>query len=212
MKKSVYSLVLSDAVIAAVDRMAYARGLSRSQLVNEVLASYVSYVTPEQRIRSAFARIEELLGQGSIQPLSAPSETMLSLRSALVYKYNPTVRYQVELFRTAGEEIGELRVSLRTQNAALLHDMECFFRIWQEVEAAHGVHAPSAIAAGKYVRRLRYAGGGTADAQTLGEAVAQYIYLLDDALKAYFATASDAAHACAAVEQVYLSRNTGKIV
>ena len=42
MKKSVYSLVLSDDVVEAVDRAAYQNGLSRSAMVNQILADYVS--------------------------------------------------------------------------------------------------------------------------------------------------------------------------
>ena len=38
MNKTVYSLVLSDDVVEAVDRMAYARGTSRSNLINQILA------------------------------------------------------------------------------------------------------------------------------------------------------------------------------
>ena len=34
MKRAVYSLVLSEDVVEAVDRMAYARGTSRSNLIN----------------------------------------------------------------------------------------------------------------------------------------------------------------------------------
>ena len=40
MSKSVYSLVLSDDVVAAVDRAAYALGSSRSNLINQILAGY----------------------------------------------------------------------------------------------------------------------------------------------------------------------------
>ena len=36
MKKAVYSLVLSEDVVDAVDRMAYARGTSRSNLINQI--------------------------------------------------------------------------------------------------------------------------------------------------------------------------------
>ena len=41
MKKSVYSLVLSDDVVAAVDRTAYQQGVSRSAMINQILAEYV---------------------------------------------------------------------------------------------------------------------------------------------------------------------------
>ena len=51
MNKSVYSIVLSDDVVAQVDRLAYKAGTSRSAMINRILADYVSYVTPEQRLR-----------------------------------------------------------------------------------------------------------------------------------------------------------------
>ena len=49
MSKSVYSLVLSDDVVAAVDRAAYGLDTSRSNLINQLLADYVSFITPEKR-------------------------------------------------------------------------------------------------------------------------------------------------------------------
>ena len=57
MKKSVYSLVLMDDVVEAIDRMAYSMNTSRSNLINQILAERVSYVTPEMRMRDIFSRI-----------------------------------------------------------------------------------------------------------------------------------------------------------
>ena len=51
MSKSVYSLVLSDEVVREVDLEAYRHGLSRSAMINQILAEAVSYVTPEKRMR-----------------------------------------------------------------------------------------------------------------------------------------------------------------
>ena len=45
MNKRVYSIVLSDDVVAAVDRMAYSMNTSRSNLINQILAQHCSYVT-----------------------------------------------------------------------------------------------------------------------------------------------------------------------
>ena len=99
MKKSVYSLVLSDDVVEAVDRAAYQNGLSRSAMVNQILADYVSYTTPEKRMREIFSQVESLLTDGGVfQTLLQPSDSMMSLRSSLAYKYNPNVRYSVELY------------------------------------------------------------------------------------------------------------------
>ena len=51
MKKSVYSLVLNDRVVEELDQLAYRQGTSRSALINRILADYVSYQTPEMRLR-----------------------------------------------------------------------------------------------------------------------------------------------------------------
>ncbi len=59
MKKSIYSLVLMDEVVEAVDRMAYAMHTSRSNLINQILAEHLSCVTPEMRMQEIFARMEE---------------------------------------------------------------------------------------------------------------------------------------------------------
>ena len=87
MKKNIYSLVLSENVIAAVDRLAYERHTNRSNLINQILAEYVSYETPEKRMQNVFDRMQALLGS-AFQPLESTSSTMLTLRSALSYKYN----------------------------------------------------------------------------------------------------------------------------
>ena len=87
MKKSVYSLVLMDDVVSAIDRMAYEQGVSRSALVNRVLAEYASLLTPEHRIRSLFDTVCEMLEPQSVLQL-ASTEGVLTLRSSLQYKYN----------------------------------------------------------------------------------------------------------------------------
>ena len=47
MKKSVYSLVLMDDIVAAIDELAYSLQTSRSNLINQILAEKVALVTPE---------------------------------------------------------------------------------------------------------------------------------------------------------------------
>ena len=47
MKKSVYSLVLMDDVVEAIDELAYSMNTSRSNLINQILAARVSLLTPE---------------------------------------------------------------------------------------------------------------------------------------------------------------------
>lgn len=61
MKRSVYSLVLSDDVIKAVDKEAYRQGTSRSNLINQILAEQLSCITPEMRMRDIFDAVSGLV-------------------------------------------------------------------------------------------------------------------------------------------------------
>ena len=100
MKKSVYSLVLMDEVVDQVDRLAYSMHTNRSNMINQILAEYCSMLTPEKRMQTTLTQLERLLDQEGFQAMAQPSGSMLVVRSALNYKYNPSVRYRVELFRS----------------------------------------------------------------------------------------------------------------
>ena len=91
MNKNMYPLMLSDDVVAAIDRLAYENGTNRSNMVNQILAEYVSYTTPEMRMHGIFSNVEKhLSGRDSFQILLQNSGSVFSLRSALAFKYNPT--------------------------------------------------------------------------------------------------------------------------
>ena len=49
--KNIYSLVLSDDVIDEIDSMARSAGLSRSAMVNQILAEKTRCITPEMRVK-----------------------------------------------------------------------------------------------------------------------------------------------------------------
>lgn len=200
MKKSVYSLVLSDDVIAAVDRAAYQNGLSRSAMINRLLAQAVSYTTPEQRMSEIFSQVERLLNGEVFQSLSQPSDSMMSLRSALAYKYNPNVRYSVELYPDRPGE-GELRVSLRSQSSALILYLGQFFRLWAKIEQAYVGGADCVIQDGKYARRLKLPARVSDREQ--GAVLAGYIRAMEQGLRAFFHSLDDPRQAAAAVEQAY---------
>ena len=52
---SVYSLVLSDELVAAIDREAAQAGKSRSAMVGEILAQHLAVETPKQRDAGKYA-------------------------------------------------------------------------------------------------------------------------------------------------------------
>lgn len=204
MNKSVYSLVLTDDVVAEIDRIAYENGTSRSNTVNQILAEYVSYDTPEKRIREVFSEVENLLtGSSRFQVMMQPSDSMFSLRSALAYKYNPTVRYSVELNRNLQPAIGELRVSVRSQSSALRLYMFQFFKLWSRIEQNLVGHVECAMADDRYIRRLAVAEDRKLDNEALGQAIAEYIRLFDTALKLFFNNLDQPETAIARVESLY---------
>jgi hypothetical protein len=137
MKKNMYALMLSESVVAAIDRLAYEAGTNRSQMVNSILAEYVSFRTPEMRLREMFDMMESLLSPAEgFKVMLRSSDTLFNLRSALAYKYNPTIHYSVELYRIMTDTVGELRVSLRTQNSRLkLYNMQ-FYKLWSKLESS----------------------------------------------------------------------------
>ena len=204
MNKSVYSLVLNDDVVGEIDRMAYELNTSRSKMINGILADYVSYETPEKQMRQVFDRIDNMLVGDMFQRLLQPSDSMFSLRSALSYKYNPTIRYSVELYENAKPWVGELRVSVRSQNSALMLTMLQFFKLWTRIENSYIGETEHSIEDGRYSRKLRRPPQGReADYAAVGEAIAAYIEVFDRAIKTYFENLTSPQYAVVAVEKIY---------
>ncbi len=202
MSRSVYSLVLSDDVIRAVDRAAYTMNTSRSNLINQILAEYVSYTTPEKRMKDIFDSLTTMISCGEpflIQ--SQGSEALLNIRSPLQVKYNPTIKYTVELFRDRESNVGELRIMTRTQSAALLDQLEEFFLLFCTIEAAYSRIPPQyQIGRGKFIRNFVLK-DPSMNSDQIGAAIGRYIRCIDQALKAYLSVPS---YQCqAVVEEIY---------
>ena len=189
MNKNVYSIVLSDDVVAQVDRLAYKAGTSRSNMINQILADYVSYITPEKRLRDILDKAAELVAAlDQMQVMLQPTDTHLALKSALRYKYNPPVKYSLELYKS-GSALGELRVTMRTQNKALITCLSDFFRLWAAVEQLVLGQLPECAAGeGRYSRILHLdpAQAGQATGEMVGRAIMEYVHLLDRCMKLWF--------------------------
>ena len=200
MSKTLYSLLLDEEVVRAVDGLAHRSGLSRSALVNRILAERLELHTPEARIAEVFRAMEALISPDpELVPRFVPNTQSISLKSALDYKYRPTVKYEVQLYRNGEETIGELNVLFRTQSAELLGLMGKFFQLWKELEDAYlaprlGFCLPCALYDGKFVRGIaRPARDCTSD--ELAAAISDYVRLFDRVMKGIVAgrmTAGDA--------------------
>lgn len=205
--KNLYSLVLSEEIVGEIDRRAYREGTNRSALINRILAEYVSFTTPEMRAQQILRSVEEMLAEASPFRLSPASDSALSMLSSLEYKYNPTVRYTVAL-RGDGEEIGELRVGLRTQNQLLLSLLLDFYRAFCTVEQQAIGPCSYRIEDGKFIRTLclrtnRGTLEGMPGMAALGEIIADYIRCFDTCMKTYLRYAEQPAAAIRAMAEVY---------
>ena len=189
MKKTLYSLMLSDDVVREIDILAHRMGTNRSNLVNRILAEHVSLRTPEDEINDIFRALEEIISPSrDLVPFFEPNMQTMSLKSCLEYKYRPTVRYEVELYSSPRHgNVGVLSVILRTQSAALIGAMAEFFSLWKQIE---DTYLPSRFAAreyalydGKFTRSIACkANMGTNE---LAEGISNYVKLFDSLMKRY---------------------------
>jgi hypothetical protein len=166
-------------------------------------------------MRQVFNEIEQMLTPtGNFQLLMQPSDSMMSLRSALRYKYNPTVRYSVEMVRAGEDQQIRLKVILRTQSRTLIEYMDRFFILWNKLEKqaeekrskaeekkpAHGganeakpetdYGWKTETDAAKYYRVLRAPSEDVSD-EEFGERIAVYIRAVDEAMKTFFGEIED---------------------
>ena len=204
--KSIYSLVLSDDVVEAVDSLAAGSGLSRSAMVNQLLAERVRCITPEMRLKSITAAIRSAVGTGFFLT-EQPSAATVACRTALKYRYKPTLRYSVEVYGAGNKRAGELRVTVRTQSEQLYADLSRFFGCWTSLEQKYIAGRISqdivfAIEPGRFTRTLNMPPEGISD-EALGQAVADYMAMLDETMKQYFAELPDADRAEQAAERSY---------
>ncbi len=204
MGKSVYSLVLSDEVVEEVDKMAYSIGTSRSALINSILAERFSCHTPEMRMNDIFSYLQSLMDNTGFRIQTQPSESMLSIRSALKYKYNPTIRYSLELEGGSGRTVGRLKVSFRTQSETLAAKLTSFLLIWTELEKKYILRffkdgIAYEISGGKFIRTFVLPEEHENDtSEQIASAISRYINMFDEILKIYFSAPEDCAADAAA--------------
>ena len=196
MSKSLYSVMLMDEVVHEIDRLALAQNTNRSNLINQILAEYVSYTTPEMRITDIFRTIESMISEANadLVPFVSPHQSTMQLKSSLAYRYRPTIKYDVELFRSEQNgQIGKLSVLFRTQSQTLAEDMTRFFRLWAMTEKQLRPQAALsyALADGRFMRGIGFPEGKNVTSGQAADAIASYISLMDRSLKAYLAGEAD---------------------
>ncbi len=202
MKKTLYSLILSDDVVREIDILAHRMGTNRSNLVNRILAEHVSLRTPEQQINDIFSALNELMSPSrELVAFFEPNTLTMSFKSCLEYKYRPTVRYEVELYKSPQNgAVGSLSVIFRTQSVSLIEAMTSFFRLWKKLEDTYlaprsGVRE-YALYDGKFVRAITPCGAASSD--ELAKGISNYVKLFDILMKRYISGVADAEDIAAA--------------
>jgi hypothetical protein len=201
MKKTLYSLMLSDEVVREIDILAHRMGTSRSNLINQILAEHVSLRTPEQQMNDIFeALIQRISPSRDLVPFREQGAATMSMKSCLEYKYRPTVRYEVELSRSLGG--GTLAVIFRTQSAALIDAMTEFFTLWKRIEDTYlTARRDYSLVEGRFVRTLEFP--PEADTDALAAAISDYVQTFDALMKRYIGGTMRADDVAAAYRQKF---------
>ncbi len=215
MKKNMYSLILAEDVVDEIDKMADAEGTNRSYLINRILADYVGIDTPEKTITDIFKRIENIFGGASDTINYRNHDNTLSIKSALKYKYRPTLRYEVELYRSPTGAIGELNVNFRTQSPELLTKLTEFFGLWRKMEELYVTslykndRISYSLEENKWTRSLCIPSDRHYDPETLSYAISNYVKVFDKLLKNYL---GDVYKSVTELENDYLSALNGGLL
>lgn len=214
MKKSVYSLVLMDDVVEAIDALAYSLHTSRSNLINQILAERVAMVTPKQHLQTIFESLSDCLRPYTHFQIQAQADDHLySIKSALRYKYNPTIRYSVYLGQQNGYLNGQIRVISRTQSEVLYYYLNTFFKMWATIENEHRATLWHQEEGSKWLRDLNLeAFQSLNQGESLANSLSDYIKSLDDGLKVFFSDLTDETHQYHLLKQHYKAQvDCGKI-
>ena len=206
MSKSMYSLILDDGVVAGIDMLAAARRVSRSALINEILAEHCSYVTPEQQTRALFNELSELLLGLSFQPLPASNSKSIAVKTNLDCKYKPTIKYEFEFKRVPNGTDCTLKAIWRTTDAELQRRIEEFLHCWAAAETRFGTVSDNveySIEAGKIQRCCHL--DGNMPVQDLKTAIVHFIRYFDQSIKRYTTGADNDYYGVEAVYRKYLN-------
>jgi hypothetical protein len=179
-----------DNVVKEIDILAQEKSTNRSKLINQILAEYVSLVTPEKQINEIFTCLDNLLCSTIFSAVEEVGESIMSVKTSLNYKYRPTVKYSVELIKCPTDTLGYLKVAFRTQSHALLDSLEYLFTNFASFESAYlkseyNHNVSYLLDGGKFVRSLATPKGLDVTIEQLAQGISDYISMLDEIIKNY---------------------------
>ena len=100
MSKSVYSLVLTDEIVRAIDSLAYRMNTSRSALIDRILAEKLSMQTPEIRMRNIMENIGSFFDDEIFRLQTAAGDGGMLINGADERFPNLLCKYRTQTFVT----------------------------------------------------------------------------------------------------------------
>ena len=198
--KSVYSVILRDELVKKLDAVAYENGVSRSVMLNKILADYLEMETPDTVMESIFSRMEDLFSSiSNLHFVNQPSPFMASVQGALEYRYNPKLKYVLELFPSG--DLGQLKITLRSQNPTLIALLEDFYNFFIKLERHYIGERAYAYQDERFIRVFVRPKGFSAE--RIGEEITSYVRDFDEYLSIYFANLSSISEAKYLIETKY---------
>ena len=212
MSKSLYSLILNDEVVSMVDKMARVNGVSRSSMIEKILANAVSYETPEIRANNIFDEIERLFSKSAtMRYLESQSQYIGTIVGALDYRYNPAIKYNIELFPNS-DKLGQLKVTLRTQNGMLLDLMSDFYKFYIYLEKTYyNKSATYLFEQNKFIRLFDFPNTVVTTKQ-LAQLLTVYVKDFDELLNVYFNNLTNDTSVFKKVERRFIELKNNAIV
>ena len=131
MTKNMYSLILTDAVVERIDRLAYEKGISRSQMIDHLLAKEVGLSTPEQQTRLIVRHTADRMSAATpaLQMHVRSDQGSIEVATYVKFKYNPSIKYSFDIINNQGRPFGILKVSSRSTSADLRGHLDAFLQL-----------------------------------------------------------------------------------
>lgn len=182
MSKSIYSLLLTDEAIAVIDSMAATRKISRSALIDEILAKHTGVTNTDDTFRQVWAQAENLFAaQQTMRFVNNAQLSLAQVVTSLPYKYNPKVRYCIEL-TDKPNVLCTVTLNTRTQNDILNAVFGTFYQRLAQLEDIYLNNVGATYCNGKYASVLY---GNKTNAADTSKQIVDYVTTLDSMLRAY---------------------------
>lgn len=196
MGNQIISVVIQDEVMERVDRLARKRGVSRSRAVSEILADHFGMVTPQAKINRVMDRIEGHIQEAGVwQMLSKVKGSSIQCRTTVGYKYNPKVRFMLELSGREVDKLASLKIVSRTQNPLFHQHLKRFFQLIEQIESydpvgfrMHSIRRGRFIMEGtRFVRDFHYDWlREELEVEAIARFLSGYMRMIREAMDVYF--------------------------